>query len=380
MQIEPYRGREQTFVKHYFLDQYLETVGFHIGFHHRELFFVDCFSGPWQARGEILEDTSVHIALQKLNYVRDALAVRGKYCDIGAIFVERNSRAFNGLQQLVSRDCRSVRVHAMHGGFEERIPEILRIIGSSFALFFIDPTGWTGFGMRQISPLLLHRPGEAIINFMYDSINRFLANTDAPTQASFDLLFGTPDWRALRSATDRDHEIVDFYCDRIREAGRFEFVTSTPVLKPRQDRVYYHLVYGTHNPKGIVEFRATEKKSTAVQEEIRSSAQREAREVRTGQTELDLGEGGVMSPVVQRERQRQVVKGREFVFQLLSKSSMDYGRLRGRVLQLPFYWESDLKELLRSATAAGAINIEGMGPRERVPKPDCMIRLARRQP
>jgi three-Cys-motif partner protein len=378
MNLEHYKGREQTFVKHYFLEQYLETVGFHLGYNHRDFFYVDSFSGPWQARGQALEDTSVHLALEKLNYVQNGLAISGRRCNISAIFVEKDAKAFSELEQLVSRACRDVRVHPIHGSFEENIPEILRLIGSSFALFFIDPKGWTGFGLNKITPLLLHRPGEAIINFMYDYINRFLANTDAPTETSFDLLFGTRDWRALRASNDRDHEIVEFYCGRIRDAGRFEYITSTPVLKPQQDRVYYHLVYGTHNPTGIVEFRATERKSAAVQEHARSTAQRQAREIRAGQTELDWGQCDTMSPIVERERRRAVAVGQELVFRLLSQGASDYEHLRGRVLEIPFYWESDLKKLLRSARAAGAIEIDGLGPRERVPKPDCRIRLARR--
>ena len=39
-----YRGKEQTYVKHFFLEQYLETVAFHIGYTHKEFVYVDCFS------------------------------------------------------------------------------------------------------------------------------------------------------------------------------------------------------------------------------------------------------------------------------------------------------------------------------------------------
>jgi hypothetical protein len=36
------RGKEQTYVKHFFLEQYLETVSFHIGYTQREFVYVDC--------------------------------------------------------------------------------------------------------------------------------------------------------------------------------------------------------------------------------------------------------------------------------------------------------------------------------------------------
>ena len=43
-----YKGKEQTYLKHFFLERYLETVAFHIGYSHREFVYVDCFSGPWR--------------------------------------------------------------------------------------------------------------------------------------------------------------------------------------------------------------------------------------------------------------------------------------------------------------------------------------------
>jgi len=47
--VEYYKDREQTYLKHFFLERYLETVAYHIGFSQKEFVFVDCFSGPWRA-------------------------------------------------------------------------------------------------------------------------------------------------------------------------------------------------------------------------------------------------------------------------------------------------------------------------------------------
>jgi three-Cys-motif partner protein len=60
----------------------------------------------------------------------------------------------------------SAKVNALPGTFEANIPDILRSVGPAFAFFFIDPTGWTGFRMEAIKPVLSHRPGDVIINFM----------------------------------------------------------------------------------------------------------------------------------------------------------------------------------------------------------------------
>jgi hypothetical protein len=44
--VEYYKDREQTYLKHFFLERYLETVAYHIGFSQSEFVYVDCFSGP----------------------------------------------------------------------------------------------------------------------------------------------------------------------------------------------------------------------------------------------------------------------------------------------------------------------------------------------
>ena len=83
----------------------------------------------------------------------------------------------------------------LRGYFEESIPNIKEFIGRSFSLVFIDPTGWTGFGLRQIEPILRHAPGKSSVNLMFDYINRFLENpSDDLVAFSFNDLFGGPGW------------------------------------------------------------------------------------------------------------------------------------------------------------------------------------------
>jgi hypothetical protein len=49
---ENYVGREQTYVKHIFLQGYLEKVAFHIGWTRNKFIYVDGFSGPWKSQNE----------------------------------------------------------------------------------------------------------------------------------------------------------------------------------------------------------------------------------------------------------------------------------------------------------------------------------------
>jgi three-Cys-motif partner protein len=253
---EYYKGKEQTYLKHFFLEQYLETVAAHIGYAQGEFVYVDCFSGPWRAEHEDLADTSIRIALDKLNYVREmALAPHKRFPTIRAIFIEKDPIAFGALRDAVEQYRVSVKVSPLPGTFEDNIPAILAEVGARFSFCFVDPTGWTGLSMDRIQPLLRHQPGEVVINFMYDFINRFLNSHDPATEASIDRFFGTDAWRRLRDGPERETDIINLYAEQVRTTGKFPYVTSTRILKPLHDRAYFHLIYATRSSKGIEKFR-----------------------------------------------------------------------------------------------------------------------------
>ena len=187
----------------------------------------------------------------------------------------------------MGRHVTDTQIETLNGEFEHSIPQVLKFVGKAFSLVFIDPTGSTGFGLKQITPILQHRPGEVLVNFMFDYINRFLDDPRPDIAASFAELFGGPGWEtAVRSAVRREDAIVDLYKERMRAAGGFAHVTSTRILKPTHDRSYFYLVYGTRHFKGLVEFREVERKAVDEQERVRLAAKQENREARTGQTEL----------------------------------------------------------------------------------------------
>ncbi len=370
-----YKGKEQTYLKHFFLERYLEAVAFHIGYAHEEFVYVDCFSGPWQADDEALADTSIRIALDKLNYVRDGLAKQGRYANIRAIFVEKNPAAYRTLQAMLDQYRRAIRTTALPGTFEDNINTILQETGKTFAFFFIDPRGWSGFAMENIAKVLRHQPGEVMVNFMYDFINRFINYPDAANEHSLDRFFGTPTWRDIRKAGDREAASLECYQAQLRSVGGYPFVTSTRILKPLSDRAYFHIVYATRSPKGIVEFRRIEKQTVNEQDSVRAAAQREHRQTRTGQGELDLAPAGGISRTTQDERARRLREAEVRLDRILQEGPVRYEHLQPRILELPLVWNSDLTSMLLAARSSGAITIDGMGPRDRTPKKGCTIRL-----
>jgi len=373
---EYYRQKEQAYVKHFFLEQYLEKVAFHIGYGYREFVYVDCFSGPWQSQDEEFADTSIRISLDRLNYVRTGLAAQGRYADIRAIFIEKSPTAFDALQSALNQHRGSIKTTALQGAFEDNIQRILAEIGSAFAFFFIDPKGWTGFAMDNIRPILLHKPGEVMVNFMYDFVNRFLDFPNAANEQSLDRLFGNPSWRRVRDSRDREVESVGLYIEQIRSAGGFTYATSTRILKPLSDRAYFHLVYATRSPTGILKFREAEKKVFDEQEVVRSAAQRQDREQRTGQFEMPFPLTTESGHSQREERAVQLKKAEAKVLELLRGGPLLYERLQPMILELPLVWNADLNMILVGARRAGQIVIDGFADRQRSPKEGNLIRLA----
>jgi three-Cys-motif partner protein len=134
-----YRGKEQTYLKHFFVERYLEAVAFHIGYSYLAFVYVDCFSGPWRSADEDLADTSIRIALEKLNYVREGLIAQGRTASIRAVFVEKDPTAFRALEAALEQHKHAIITAALPGTFEDNLPAILQHVGERFAFFFIDP-------------------------------------------------------------------------------------------------------------------------------------------------------------------------------------------------------------------------------------------------
>lgn len=366
---EYYKGREQTYLKHFFLDHYLERVAYNIGSFADEFVYVDGFSGPWRAQGEELEDTSFMIAIKKLQSVQKALAEKGRPLNLRCIFVEKNPHSFATLQKAASPTT-GLQIETLNGEFAELIPQILQKIGRAFSLVFIDPTGWK-IPLDLIAPILRHRPGEVLINFMFDYINRFLSHLNDEVEQEIDRLFGGQGWKGMiREGSDREDSIIRLYLDRVRHAGGFDYVTSTRILKPLQDRSYFYLVYGTRHPKGLIEFRKVEKAAVAEQERVRLGAQKAHRFERSGQHEFFFTEE-TQSGTARYEVHRAQNLGRaarEMEDRLRKSGDIQYDKLLPLLLQIPLVWESDVKDLIKRGQADGTLSVVGLAPDERTPK------------
>jgi hypothetical protein len=73
-----YSGREQAYIKHCLLEEYLPEWVYKVGRAWDELVYVDGFAGPWQTTHANYADTSFGIATQALRQCQTGLRERGR--------------------------------------------------------------------------------------------------------------------------------------------------------------------------------------------------------------------------------------------------------------------------------------------------------------
>jgi len=375
---ELYPGREQTLVKHIILENYLERFAHIIGHRWDTITYVDCFSGPWKSRSLKLEDTSFSIALAELRRARkthaDPTKVKNpKVLKLRCFFLEKDKAAYAKLDEF-ARSASDAEVRTRHATFEDSIANIHEFVRAggqnSFAFLFIDPTGWTGFPMETIAPLLRIQPGEVLVNFMTSFIRRVIESPDEATQASLDELFGrhVPKERfKLLSGIDLDDALAEEYSRSIASVGDFKFVRTAIVLHPQIDKTHFHLIYATRHPKGVEVFKAAEKSAMKAMETARADAKQRKRET-SGQQ--DLFESDVLdSSHYDWLRERYTSRARQRVLAMMqAQPKVAYDDAWDSALTDPLVWESDLKTWIDEWRTEGLVRIPELVGRESVAK------------
>lgn len=286
-----YHGREQAFVKHYLLEAYLQRLFMIIGLSQKSIRYVDCFSGPWQEGNADLHDTSIGIALNIIRKCRDGLKKRGRDVKYHALFIEKDKNSYQKLRDyLAVFPQQEVSTDSLSGDFFDLRKSILQWCGpDDFTFFFIDPTGWKNVvEIPTLKTLLRRANSEFLINFMYDFLLR--THTQESFRQDMQAIFGeVPDTEGL-SPEEKEEHLLGLYRERLKEVSSARSgksrVVSVPVLYPIIDRTFYHLVYLTRHPKGIVVFMEASEHLDLVQRRARAQTKQESRESRTRQFEL----------------------------------------------------------------------------------------------
>jgi len=369
-ELSNYRGREQTYFKHLFLGNYLIQCGIKVGSRADSFTYIEGFSGPWRNESQKLEDTSFSIALSRLREARDTVKKTfGRDLRLRAYFIEKDPEAYRRLNAYASEQ-RDIEIKTKRSTFEESISEAVAFAQggatSNFTFTFVDPTSWRGFALRRVSPLLSLKWSECLINLQTGFIKRFI--TIRESHQSFLELFDSSEPMEVvlgLAEDDREEYIIREYARRVHLAGRFDYDSAAVVPRPDKERIQFHLIYLTRSRKGVSAFKDAEKSMVEEMPGIRGRAKQRRRVEQSGQQEF---QAMAETPSLYLDRIAARCRGAAWkqIQQEIEKSQrLPYDRAFDIAMTYPLVWEQHLKEWILENSS---IVIDGLGPKERVPK------------
>jgi three-Cys-motif partner protein len=378
---QEYVGREQTWLKHRVLEEYLVAWAHKLGSGGRKtrvkLWYVDCFSGPWKARTAELTDTSIMIGLRALQSARETWAARGIKIDLGAVFIEKDESAYRELERVVAQHARGLDAHPFHGKFGDHLPQIESLIRNSSAFLLVDPTGWDGAAMKFIAPLVRQKRRDVMVNVMFDHINRFKDDPREFLRAQMKAFFGLSDDDLQAGLSEED--LMDLYRQRLRTVCDVPFTADLAVPHPTIERTKFRLVVGGHHPEVLRLFRDVERKVMGEEAAVvRTQAKERERFDREGQLAMFAPEPPKESPRYAAQRDEGRNRARARVPELLrDQGRLRYDALWPIVLAECHVTEGDLAGIISDLRVDGLIRVDGMKARERRIKDDHLVSLAR---
>lgn len=231
---------------------------------HRRVLFLDGFAGPGvYADGE---PGSPLIALATL--VDHPHFERLSSTEFVFIFVEADAQRYASLEETIAGfwsarqggQPQNVRVELYNDEFADVAHQLVTLMREQKkqlapTLAFIDPFGWSGVPLALIADLLSFDRCEVLFNFMFDSVNRFVADERPGIERHFADLFGTEEAEhraaASRIGDERKGFLRDMYMRRLHELGGFRYVRSFELMDVERGRTAYFLMFGTRHHKGL---------------------------------------------------------------------------------------------------------------------------------
>jgi three-Cys-motif partner protein len=378
--LEDYVDREQAYVKHIFLERYLEALFHKTGSIYNQIVYVDGFAGPWQSANEQFGDTSFGIALSALRKAKASLQQRGRGVKMRALLVEKNAEAYAKLATVKPR-FPEIDITTYNNDFRALVAQLVEDIPrEAFAFFLIDPKGWS-VPLQLLRPLLRRRNSEVVFNFMFDFINRAASMGEHVTRGLDELMPGS-NWqqrlhdaeatfgRHSLSGDDRKEVLVGAFEDSLKQIGGYAYVAELTVLRPLKDRPLYCLVYGTGHEAGIEVFRDCQMKALQAQAEARAQGKVKATAAKSGQNELfesmlDMAPDRTAVMLVEAKR-----NARSFVLEIAPQAPdhVSYKRLWATVLSKHAVKKTDVNKMCAALKESGELIFPEWEPGKRVPQ------------
>jgi three-Cys-motif partner protein len=379
--LEDYADREPSYVKHVFLERYLEALFFKTASTYPHIVYVDGFAGPWQSANENFEDTSFGIALSALRKAKQSWKERGRAVKMTALLVEVNPEAYAKLATLPAK-YPDISIKTYPADFITVVPGLLNDIPrGAFAFFFIDPKGWR-IPLERLRTLLSRSKSEVLFNFMFEFINRAASMSAAITIEGLNELMPGSNWqqRLLEAEEqcgrygltmdDRKEILVAAFGDSLKQLGGYPYIAELTVLRPLKDRALYCLVYASHHESGISVFRDCQMAALKAQAGMRAEGKVRNKQSRTGQNELFESMLDMAPDKTEAMFAVQKSLAAAFVLELVPEApkSIPYHILWATVLAKHAIRRTDVNAICAAMKKSGKLFFPDWEPRKHVPQ------------
>jgi three-Cys-motif partner protein len=376
-EIDLYRDREHSFIKHQFLTKYLQAAAYKTLQGHSPTFnFVDAFAGPWKVSDDAkYSDASFDQAINTLEAVRADLGKRGiAGLNIRFCFCERRPDAVARLREYAASKSQ-FEIHVFEGAFEDNLDVIASKLPDGFTFTFIDPTGWN-IRNEEVFGFLRDQNGEFMLNFMSDHINRHAGYEEVA--ASFGRFLADPAWAddfdALPSDWNNERRMLHLMKAAMRSHGTASYLPDFSIMVPKKERVKMRLILGTHSPKGLEVFRGVQEKVEKQEMEMRHNL----REGDSPQVSLFSAED---IAAIQQEQKGVGCKANRAIAEdvivdfLQGRSHAFPGPMVNKAMEEVAIRRPHLNKLLMDMRDRGVVKFE-LPPRKRVPQTNTRIMKA----
>ncbi len=374
--VDQYRGREQSFIKHDFLTRYLQAAAYKTLQGRSPIFnFVDAFAGPWSVTADDCSDASFDQALRTLEAVRADLGRRGvaglkiRFC-----FCERRPEAVARLRDYAGKNSR-FQIHVFPGLFEDNLNGIAKACREGFTFTFIDPTGWD-IRSGPVFEFLKASRGEFLLNFMSEHVNRHAGWDQVST--SFGRFLADPDWQdefaALPQHLSNEERVLLLLKRQMKNCGAAAYLPDIPILKPRENRIKMRLVLGTHSRKGLEVFRDVHEKVELTELQTRNTISKEESNQPGFWSNIEESESqqramGVGSPV-------QRYASRCLIMEALNSGPARFDDLAAQVMEAQAMRLTHTKDLLNAMRQENFVTFD-LVAKAKKPQPETIISATR---
>ncbi|MFN9621239.1 MAG: three-Cys-motif partner protein TcmP [Cyanobacteriota bacterium] len=368
-----YIGREQSYLKHKVLYEYLIEWGIKLASpgtrRQVRLCYVDAFSGPWKARGANLEDTSIAIGIKAL---RAASETWGDGVKIEAFFVEKDPLAFVELERFVASQPEGIEMTRRCGEFGSHIEELNTWLRRDAAFIFVDPTGWKGAAMKFIAPLMKEPRRDVLVNVMFDHINRFKDDPRPFLRQQMRDFFGLAESNLPEMLDEED--LFQLYRENLKTLCGVKYAADLAIPHPTDDRTKFRLVVGGSSPAVLELFRRIEAKVIGRE----AATVREMASIR--KTEEKTGQGSlfIVPPAVDRSYMTLHEKGLNYAPKAILKALHEYRAVPFRdvwpkILEAHHITKVELARIAWDLYREGKIKIVNLKPRQRTVRDDTIV-------